>query len=301
MPWGELAALGTAVCWSFTAVFFSFAGRVMGSPVVNRSRLIFAFLLLALSHRLVEGSFFPTGVEPFRWGWLGVSSLLGLVLGDAFLFQAFVLLGPRLSTLLMSTVPVYSTLFGWLLFDEVLAPVELLGVCLTVAGVAWVVTEKQPGLDATQSRAYKTGLLFGMLGALGQVANLVTARYGLVGGFSSLSATIMRILIALVVLWGFAAVRGRIGHTVRQWGHRRAFAALLGGAVAGPFLGIWLSLIAIQQARLGIASTLMALPPVILIPIEYLVYRRRVSRRSMAGTAVAMLGVALLFDLFSTG
>ncbi|MCA9969979.1 MAG: EamA family transporter, partial [Anaerolineales bacterium] len=147
----------------------------------------------------------------------------------------------------------------------------------------------------------KTGLLFGMLGALGQVANLVTARYGLVGGFSSLSATIMRILIALVVLWGFAAVRGRIGHTVRQWGHRRAFAALLGGAVAGPFLGIRLSLIAIQQARLGIASTLMALPPVILIPIEYLVYRRRVSRRGMAGTAVAMLGVALLFDLFSTG
>lgn len=299
MPWGELAALGTAVCWSFTAIFFSYSGRIMGSTVVNRSRLIFAFLLLATSHFIIEGSFFPTGVEPFRWGWLSLSSLLGLVLGDAFLFQAFVLLGPRLSTLLMSTVPVYSTLFGWLLFGEVLTRVELLGVCLAVAGVAWVVTEKQPGMDAAQNREYKIGLLFGMLGALGQVANLVTARYGLVGGFSSLSATIIRILVALVVLWGFAAVRGRVRHSVRQWRDRRAFAALLGGSIAGPFLGIWLSLVAIQQTRLGIASTLMALPPVLLIPIEYLVYHKRVSARGITGTAVALCGVALLFDLFS--
>lgn len=70
---------------------------------------------------------------------------------------------------------------------------------------------------------------------------------------------------------------------------------MMGGAVVGPFLGIWLSLIAVQHARLGIASTLMALPPVLLIPLEYLIYRHRVSRRGIAGTVIAMVGVALLF------
>jgi drug/metabolite transporter (DMT)-like permease len=70
---------------------------------------------------------------------------------------------------------------------------------------------------------------------------------------------------------------------------------MVGGAFVGPFLGIWLSLIAIQLTRLGIAATLMALPPVLLIPIEYFVYKKPISLRGMVGTAVAIAGVALIF------
>lgn len=294
--WGEIAALGTAVCWSLTAMFFSYSGRLIGSAVVNRSRLLFALTFLAISHFFLEGSLFPTQVEPFRWGWLALSGILGLVLGDTFLFQAYVLIGPRLSMLMMSTVPIYSTLFGWLLFGETVSYVEMGGILLAVAGVGWVVTEKQPGRTAVENKQYKTGLLMGLLGALGQVANLITARYGLVGGFSTLSATMIRIFVAVLVLWGIAALRGQVGHSLRQWRNKKAFGAMMGGSISGPFLGIWLSLIAISLARLGIASTLMALPPVLLIPLEFVVYKRRVSGRAMVGTAVAVLGVALLFQ-----
>ena len=294
MIWGEVAALATAVCWSFTAIFFSYSGRRVGSDVVNRSRLLFAFLLLLLAHRALEGVFFPGEVEPFRWGWLVVSSLLGLVLGDAFLFHAYVLIGPRLSMLMMSTVPIYSTLLGWLLFGESMTGVEGLGMLLAVAGVGWVVTEGQGGSVADR-RTYRRGLLFALLGAFGQVANLVAARYALVDGFPALSATVIRILVALLVMWGLAAARGQIRHTFAQWRDTKALRAIMAGSVVGPFLGIWLSLIAVQNARLGIASTLMALPPVILIPLEYIFFRRRVSPRSIVGTVVAMVGVALLF------
>ncbi len=292
---GELAALGTAVMWSLTAIFFSYSGRLIGSDVVNRSRLIFAFLFLTITHWLVEGTLFPLHVEGFRWFWFAISSILGLVLGDAFLFKAYVMIGPRLSMLLMSTVPIYSAIFGWLLFDETLTPVELSGVFLAVAGIGWVITEKQKGLTVVEHKRYKEGIFFGVLGALGQVANLVTARYGLVDDFSSVSATIIRILIALAVLWGITAVRGQVGETFRKWRQPKAFPALLGGSFVGPFLGIWLSLIAIQLTRLGIASTLMALPPIMLIPIEWLVYKKPVSMRGIVGTAVAILGVALIF------
>jgi drug/metabolite transporter (DMT)-like permease len=292
---GELAAIGTAVMWSLTAVFFSYSGRRVGSEVVNRSRLIFAFLFLSISHLLLEGSLFPMQVEGFRWFWFAVSSVLGLVLGDTFLFQAYVLIGPRLSMLLMSTVPIYSVIFGWLLFEETVTGIELMGILLAVAGVGWVVTEKQQGMTVVENKQYKSGIFFGLLGALGQVANLVTARYGLVGGFPSISATIIRILVALVVMWGFALLRGKIGYTFRKWRDRKAFPAMVAGAFVGPFLGIWLSLIAIQLARLGIASTLMALPPVLLIPIEYFVYKKPVSLRGVVGTAVAIAGVALIF------
>ncbi|RMH02442.1 MAG: DMT family transporter [Chloroflexi bacterium] len=292
---GELAALGTAVCWSLTAIFFSYSGRLVGSDVVNRSRLVFAFILLALTHWLTLGQVFPWQTEPFRWGWLAVSSLLGLVLGDTFLFRAYVLLGPRLAMLLMSTVPVFSTLLGWLLFSERVTAVELVGICVAVGGIAWVVTEQQNGRTITKNRDYRRGILFGLAGALGQVANLVTARYALTDNYSPLSATLIRILIALIILWGIALWQGQAAHTLRQWRHPQAFPAILGGAFSGPFLGIWLSLIAIQLSRLGIAATLMALPPVLLIPLEYVIYRHPISLRSATGTLIAFIGVAILF------
>lgn len=291
---GELAALATAVCWSFTAIFFSFSGRRIGSDVVNRSRLVFAFLFLILTHRIVEGTFFPWGTDLAHWGWLSLSSFLGIVLGDAFLFMAFVLIGPRLSMLMMSTVPLLSVLFGWVLFGEVISSVELLGILGTAAGIAWVVTEGQGGPDSISPANYRKGLLFAFAGAVGQVANLVTARFALDDGYPALSATVIRIFVGMVILWGFAALRGQVRPTLRAWQDRPAFKALLGGAIAGPFLGIWFSLIAIQNTRLGIASTLIALPPVILIPLEYALFKRQVSLRSIAGTLVAMSGVAIL-------
>lgn len=295
MIWGELAALGTAVMWSLTAVFFSYSGRRVGSQVVNRSRLLFAFAFLTIAHLIVEGTLFPWGTEPFRWFWFALSGILGLVLGDTFLFRAYVMIGPRLSMLLMSTVPIYSVIFGWFLFGEQVTPVEMVGILLAVGGIGWVVTEKRAGQTVVENKQYRKGILFGLAGALGQVANLVTARYGLVGGFSTVSATIIRILVAIIVLWGIAALTRQVRYTFEQWRDPKAFKAIVAGSFVGPFLGIWLSLIAVQNARLGIASTLMALPPILLVPIEYLAYGQRVSRRGILGTAVAIAGVALLF------
>ncbi|MCP5095556.1 MAG: DMT family transporter [Chloroflexi bacterium] len=293
--WGELAALGTAVCWAGTATFFSYSGRLVGADVVNRTRLVFAFVFLMITHLILEGTLFPMQVAGFRWFWLTVSSILGLVLGDTFLFHAFVLLGPRLSTLMMAAVPIISVLFGWLLFDETLVGGEFAGVLLTVAAIAWVVTEKQTGQTETEKRNYKRGLLFGFLGAMGQVLNLVTARYGLVDDFSTVSATLIRIFVAMIILWGYTFWRKQGRQTLQQLQNRKVMPAIVAGSFVGPFLGIWLSLVAIQLSRLGIASTLMALPPVILIPIEYFVLKKPVSKRAIVGTVAAIAGVALIF------
>ncbi len=292
---GQFAAIATAFCWSATAVFFSYSGRRIGSDVVNRSRLLFALLFIMLTHLLVEGSLFPLGAEPFRWGWLGLSSILGLVLGDTALFYAYVLIGPRLSLLVMSLVPILNTVAGRVLFGEIISGVELAGILLTVGGVAWVVTERPAQATLVEERAYGRGLLFALAGAVGQASNLIAAKYGLVGDFPALSATVIRLFVGAVILWIVTAWRREIGETVGLWKDGKAFRALIAGTVAGPFLGIWFSLVAVQLARLGIASTLMSLPPVILIPVEYVVYRARVSWRGILGTLLALAGVALIF------
>jgi drug/metabolite transporter (DMT)-like permease len=292
---GQLAALGTAFCWSLTAIFFSYSGRLVGSHVVNRSRLVFAMLFISISHLILIGTVFPFEAEPYRWGWLALSSILGLVLGDTFLFRAYVLVGPRLAMLMMSTVPIISTIMAAVFLGERVAPIELAGIVVTVSGIAWVVTEQRSDQAMVENKHYSSGLFFGLLGALGQAANLIAAKFALGGDFPSISATSIRLLVALVILWLLAAIRGQLGYTLAKWRNRAALKSMIAGSIVGPFLGIWLSLQAVKLAPVGIASTLMALPPVILIPLGYFLYGERVGMRGLVGTLVAFCGVALIF------
>jgi drug/metabolite transporter (DMT)-like permease len=291
---GEMAALATALLWSFTAILFSKSGRMVGADVVNRSRLLFAFVFLLVTHHLLYGTPFPTATEPFRWGWLGLSSVLGLVVGDGALFQAYVLVGPRLSMLMLSSAPIISMGLAWLFLGETVSAWEFSGIMLTLGGIAWVVTEKTQR-TVVEHKQYSRGLLFGFIAAIGQAANLITAKFGLIGDYPALSATLIRILVAILFTWALAGWQGRVAHTVRQWQNRRVLILLLAGTVVGPFLGIWFSLTAVQATRVGIAATLMALPPVILIPLGYLIYRERVSWRAVVGTVMAFAGVVLIF------
>lgn len=298
---GELAALFTSLSWSVTSIQFTLAGRRVGSPVVNRVRLVLALAYLSIAHLIATGVFWPLDASRERWLWLGLSGIIGLVLGDACLFQAYVLIGPRRGQLLMTSVPIISTLLAWLWLGEALTGIELLAMALTIGGIGWVVSERSRRGNSTgvfpgdaDRRVYLTGILLGLGGALGQAIGLLFSKKGMEGGFSPLSATIMRILVAVVVIWAIAAVQGRVRPTWRALTDRVALRFIAGGAFTGPFLGVWSSMIAIQKAPIGVASTLMALPPILLIPLTHWVFGEQITRRAVVGTLVAFSGAALL-------
>jgi drug/metabolite transporter (DMT)-like permease len=292
---GEIAALATSVCWTFTSIFFTLSGRRVGSVIVNQARLLLAIVFLSVTHLRVLGVLLPGQPGLYRWFWLGLSGIIGLVLGDGFLFQAFVLIGPRRSMLLMALVPIISILMAWLFLGERLSATEIAAIGLTVGGVAWVVSEGEANGVQVDRRRYWLGILAGLAGALGQALGLVASKKGMVGGFSPLSATLMRMMVAATVIWGFSLLRGRAGQTLRALTDRRASLAILGGAIAGPFLGVWLSLIAVSLTEVGIAATLMALTPIFLLLPSQWIFKDRTSLQSVVGTLVAIGGVALIF------
>jgi drug/metabolite transporter (DMT)-like permease len=295
---GELAALGTALCWSFSSIFFTFGGQRVGSLVVNRVRLVMAVLLVGSAHFFLMGRFFPVNAGWQRFFWLSVSAILGLVLGDTLLFQAYVWIGTRISMLLMALSPIFGTLVAWTFLGETLSAREIAAMLMALGGVAWVVMEGdgQPaGAVGRPRRHYVLGVLCGLGGAAGQALGLVAAKQGMAGGFPALSAVVIRMSVAMVVLWVWTIFRGQAGRTVRTI-TRDSGAGLfiLGGAAFGPFLGVWLSLVAVQAARVGIASTLMAMTPVILLPMTHFAFHDRVTRRSAAGTLLAMGGIVVM-------
>ncbi len=311
---GHFAALGTSVAWSFSSVFFTLSGRRVGSAVVNRTRLVLAVILVAITHRVIVGQFLPVGAESFRWGWLGLSGLLGYVIGDGFLFQAFVMIGPRLSMLLMAMNPVLSTILAWVLLRETLSAVEICGIMLSVGGVALVIADRQPGATRQDTssttaaapvespgtprntRVYTLGVLFGLGAAFGQASGLLASKLGLAGDFPALSGNLIRLLVAMAAIWIIAVCRGKVRENFQLLrAAPRAVRGIIGGAVAGPFLGVWLSLVAVQYAPLGIASTLMSFPPIFLLPVGRLMFGERFGARAVAGTVIAIAGTAVLF------
>lgn len=297
MPFaGELAALGTSIAFSFTSVFFTLAGREVGSPIINRSRLLVATVLVILLHWLLMGQPLPLDASFERWWWLGLSAVIGLVLGDASLFQAFLMIGPRLSMLMMALAPVLGAILAWIFLDEVLTTKELVGIALTIGAVMWVVSE---GLEIRQDRdvrQYVIGLLFGLGGAMGQAGGLVSSKIGLEGDFPALSGNLIRVLVAMVVIWTFTILRGQAWKGMQRLrAHPRAVRLLIFGTITGPVTGVWLSLIAVQNTPVGVASTLSSLMPIFLIPIGYVVFQERITRRAVSGTVLAFVGTVLLF------
>jgi drug/metabolite transporter (DMT)-like permease len=197
----------------------------------------------------------------------------------------------------MSLAPVIATVTSWFFLDEKLGLLPILGILVTVMGIATVVSDRPKGNHSVEeNRDYVKGLLFGLGGATGQALGLVTSKLGLVDNFPALSGNVIRMLSAVIVMWVLTLVVGQARSTIGTFIHAGVSRLhVLGGAIFGPFLGVWLSLIAVQYTEVGIASTLMSLPPIFLLPVGRILFKEQIGWKALAGTIIALLGVAILF------
>jgi drug/metabolite transporter (DMT)-like permease len=301
---GELAALSTAIFWSFTAVFFSEAGKLIGSFHVNKVRLAFAFLIYTIVLLCTIHSPWPLGLNSSQIYWLSLSAVIGLVIGDGCGFKALVMIGPRLATLILASVPIMATAIAWIFLDEKLKPIDLIGIAVTIAGITWVVSERQSltttlAVTHPDSGTLAKGILLALVAALAQATGLVFSKKGMLsagGTVPPLEASYVRITSAMIIIWLFSIfARGKLRETMAATRNRKAMWFTLGGAFFGPFLGVWMSLVAVTHIEAGIAATLNSTTPVLIIPTTILFYREKVTWRAIAGAIVAVIGIALLF------
>ncbi len=293
--YGELAALFGAFFLSLASTFNTFAGRKLGSALLIRTSLPLALLCTLGIHWVKLGTPLPHAGDLARWLWLATSGVIGLGVSFVSVVEAFVLIGPRLSTLITTLAPVFSALLAWLFLDETLTVLAIAGMALTLGGVLCVVLDRQRYATVRVSGTLARGLFFALVAALSQALSLVLSKKGLAGDFPPLSGAIIRLLGGMVALWLVAFLRHDIRAGIRKVrAHPEAIKYIVGGTLTGPVLGIWLGLIAVQRAPVGIANTLLNMTPIFLLPVGYFVFHENITPQAIVGTVIAVCGTALL-------
>ena len=291
---GELAALGTALCWTVRSISFESASRKVGSFPVNLIRLCIAFLFLSFFCLLQRGLPLPTDATPRMWLWLSLSGFFGFVIGDLCLFRAFVVIGSRTSTLIMSLVPPVTAVIGWILLGETLSSVDITGMVLTVSGIVLVLLDRRTENKQIQFSRPLTGILLALGGVFGQAVGLVLSKLGM-GNYSPFAATQIRQITGIFsfsMLFFILKAWPRVGIALKN---RKALAATTVGAISGPFLAVSLSLLSIQYIATGKAATIMATTPIFIIPPAIIFFKENVTAKEIIGALIAVLGIAILF------
>jgi drug/metabolite transporter (DMT)-like permease len=306
---GEAAAVTTAALWGGSALAFSAASRRIGSFRVNQLRLLLACGVLGAAlavHAVVAGALaFPPGPQAAL---LLASGLVGLTLGDAALFRAFVLLGARRVVLLTALAPVFVAFLAIPLLGERLGAVGVLGMAVTLGGIAWVLRERRE--DDPPEGHVREGVLLGVVAAFGQAGGAVLAKAGLgqapdgsalraIAGDAQIAidplvGTFLRMTAGAGALLLWAGPAGRLRGLFQGLDQPGARTLVLVGTVCGPTLGVWLSLVAFAHTDTAVAQTLLSLTPVLILPLAKWKFGERVTARAWLGAAVAVAGAAVL-------
>ncbi len=298
---GELAAFGTALCWTFGSQFFEAAGKRVGTLSVNLIRLLLALLLFCILSLFSKGTLFPVDFPMHAWIWLGLSGLIGFALGDLFLFKAFVEIGPRLSMLIMTLTAPISALLGLTFLGEIYSCQQWLGMRITLMGVSWVILERSNNNQNTKRKIRKvtrSGIIYAFLGTLGQATGYVLSKYGMMVNNDYLepfAATQIRVIVGTLGFMIIITLNRSWSKVLIAMKNISAMGFMFGGAFLGPFLGVSLSLLALHYITAGVASTITALVPILIIPSVMFIGKEHVSIRAFAGAIIAVTGVFLLF------
>ncbi|HRP01066.1 MAG TPA: DMT family transporter [Candidatus Kapabacteria bacterium] len=289
---GELAALLTSFLWSNSSFIFTAASMRIGSIQLNVDRMLVSLLYLILTIIIFH---INLGLNYNQVLLLSLSGLIGLIIGDTALFKSFAEIGPFYSMLLYSTNPGIAAVFSFLILGETLGIFTIIGITITILGIFVVSLDKK---NANKKfRLTTRGIILGIIAALGQGIGLIFAKMAFnYGDLNSFVATFVRIGAAFIVMLILAIILRRYHNPVKLYRRDIKSLKLVAlGSFIGPYIGITLSFIALENTSVGIAATLMSTSPIMIIPISRIVYKEQTSFSSILGACIAVLGIAILF------
>jgi len=328
---GETIALGVAVSWTATALFAEVSSKRMGSLPLNTLRMTMSLVLLTLTLWLLMGVPYPRYADGPTWMWLALSGVVGYVIGDYCLMQGYIYIGSRFGQLFMTLSAPTAAITGRLLLGEEMSTLAIIGMVVTLSGISMSILSKSDHTGDTEGHKGQPlkltlparGIFFASMAGICQGFGLVLSKMGLEHYNNALSAegidpmtapadVLLPVPLQFSVPFAATMIRasiGLVGFFVllvlfnKDWKQKLSHAAhdrvamwcLLGATVFGPFVGVSASLLATEYTSTGIAQTLFALTPILIIAPAAWLFHQKVTLREIIGAVISVAGVCLFF------
>lgn len=305
---GEIISLAVAVSWTVTALFAEVASKRIGSLQFNVVRMFLSIVMLGLTLWCFTGSPVPLYANSDAWLWLSLSGFVGYLLGDYCLFNSYILIGSRFGQLFMTLAPIAAAFSAWAILGERMSLQAVVGMLVTISGIGLSVLNKGGGKHRLSLKLPLKGVLFGIGAGIGQGVGLVLSKVGmnhyeqsipageeLVADLMPFASTMIRAITGFVgffLVMIFQKKHSTMSVVLRN---RKGMNAALWATFAGPFIGVSLSLMAVQYTEAGIASTLMALTPIFILWPSSFFFGQKVTTKEIAGAVISVVGVSLFF------
>lgn len=307
---GEIISIGVAFSWTATAMASEVATKRMGVFVSNVWRMALAFLCSAILMYVFTGTFIPVYADSSTWMWLLLSGVVGYFFGDWCLFNSYIWMGSRYGQLFMTLAPMAAAFAAWIMLGQELSWKALVAMVVTIAGIMITILGKGDGKRVKFTLPWQ-GILFGIGAGLGQGIGLVLSKVGLdsytsgvpvdvlpqINDYLPFSANMIRCIAGFICFAIWLFVRGEGKRLLASHNDHKGLGMLMLAVIFGPFLGVGFSLMAVQYTAAGIASTLMATTPIIILLPSWYFFHQKITLKVVVGALISVLGVSLFFLL----
>ena len=300
---GELISIGVAFSWTATALLSEFGSKRLGNLTLNVLRMALALVFSLILFFGATGSVMPAGASAEAAGWMLLSGLVGYVIGDFCLFQCYIIIGSRYGQLFMTLAPLSAALMAWVTLGQQMTMMSILAMMVTLTGIGISVLGRGEH-HRVSLKLPLNGVLFAVGAAMCQGIGLVLSKIGMDHYEVSasmpewlvpFSANFYRCVAGIIGFSVLMVLRGEV-HSLREAVHdRKGLSVALATTIFGPFVGVGFSLMAVQYTAAGIASTLMAMTPIIIILPSYWLFHEKITWRAVLGALISVVGVSLFF------
>jgi drug/metabolite transporter (DMT)-like permease len=304
---GELISIGVAFSWTATALLSEFGSKRLGNLTLNVLRMLLAMLFSLVLFGVVTGSPLPPGASAEAAGWMLLSGLVGYVIGDFCLFQCYIIIGSRYGQLFMTLAPLAAALMAWLTLGQQMKAMSIVAMLVTLLGIGISVLGRGEH-HKVSLKLPLNGVLFAIGAAVCQGVGLVLSKIGMdhyetttmaEAGIPDwivpFSANFYRCIAGIIGFLFLLWVANGLDHLREAMHDRKGLTVATATTIFGPFVGVGFSLMAVQYTNAGIASTLMAMTPIIILLPSYWLFHEKITWRAVLGAVISVCGVSLFF------
>ena len=299
---GELISIGVAFSWTATALLSEFGSKRLGNLTLNVLRMALAIIFATVMFWVVLGTPLPAGITTEACGWMLLSGLVGYVIGDYCLFQCYIIIGSRYGQLFMTLAPLAAALMAWVTLGQEMSGMSILAMLVTLAGISISVLGRGEH-HKVSLKLPLNGVLFAIAAALCQGIGLVLSKIGMdhydttatPAWLIPFSANFLRCIAGIVGFGILLYLREGLSPLREALHDHKGMAVATATTIFGPFVGVGFSLMAVQYTEAGIASTLMALTPIIIILPSYWLFHQQITWKAVVGAFISVIGVSLFF------